>query len=186
MGGREGHGPHLLPELEDRGGGILRGDIQGAVGPLELGTVLFSAGRKPEKHREPARGCKGTRVGGRGYPEGTGRNPPAPNLRAHTGASARPGPSARCVSVNKRDRTAPGRRPASRLPPTVDRFPGDSRGWGGQGRGRPGWEPGPLVAGRAARDASGPHVASTDVEHPFSGRRGRRWKETCPSRARSA
>lgn len=36
-----GRGPHLLPELDDRRGGILRGHIQGAIGPLELHAVVY-------------------------------------------------------------------------------------------------------------------------------------------------
>lgn len=38
---RWGEGPHLLPELDDRRRGVLRGRVQGAVGPLELYTEFY-------------------------------------------------------------------------------------------------------------------------------------------------
>lgn len=104
------HGSHLLPELEDRGGGILRGDIQGAVGPLELGAVLFSAAPgKEARERRLARTwgrAAGERKAGR-HLEGAGRKPPA-GTPTHTGP---PRPSGRCVSVNTRDRTPREGRP---------------------------------------------------------------------------
>lgn len=36
-----GEGPHLLPELDDRRRGVLRGHVQGAIGPLELYTGFY-------------------------------------------------------------------------------------------------------------------------------------------------
>lgn len=47
------HGPHLLPELDDRRGGVLRGHIQGAIGPLELHTVFYSRAPGKEAREKP-------------------------------------------------------------------------------------------------------------------------------------